>query len=323
MKNKIFKSIFAKELKEYLELKVKASFKEESYRGALFLFDEFCVSRGINVPTFTKEDWSAWTIRRPNEDSSTFYHRVNVVKNFLLHLSRDKNYSICPVKDVKFVAEPFDPHIYTTEEICHYFKAVDSYRGSNLKDALQFPVLFRIMYCCGTRLMETLRIRKGDIDFENAVITLRETKLGKERLIPYGDDLKALLKSFAEKCLHGCGDRSYIFTGKNGGPLSARVVQEAHGKFLSQAGIPFEGNHRGPRIHDWRHHMAVFSAKRLSDSGMDLYVALPILATYLGHTSVKETEKYLRLTAQLFLEVEEKFGKILGEITKGDKNEDD
>ena len=34
--------------------------------------------------------------------------------------------------------------------------------------------------------------------------------------------------------------------------------------------------------------------------GIELYLFLPILATYLGHKKVSTTEKYLRLTAEAF-----------------------
>jgi hypothetical protein len=53
--------------------------------------------------------------------------------------------------------------------------------------------------------------------------------------------------------------------------------------------------------------MAVYAFKQLSDSGMDMYVALPILSTYLGHKTIYATEKYVRLTIELFPQLEEKF----------------
>ena len=66
--------------------------------------------------------------------------------------------------------------------------------------------------------------------------------------------------------------------------------------------------------------MAVYSFKQMTDSGLDMYVALPILSTYLGHKTIFATEKYVRLTLQLFPYIEEKFhsmvDRIFGKITK-------
>ena len=72
--------------------------------------------------------------------------------------------------------------------------------------------------------------------------------------------------------------------------------------------------------------MAVYSFKQMMESGLDMYVALPILSTYLGHKTIFATEKYVRLTLQLFPYIEEKFhlmvDRIFGSIVKeGDSNE--
>lgn len=66
--------------------------------------------------------------------------------------------------------------------------------------------------------------------------------------------------------------------------------------------------------------MAVYSFKQITDSGMNMYDALPILSTYLGHKTIFATEKYVRLTLQLFPYIEEKFhsmvDRIFGSIAK-------
>ena len=94
-----------------------------------------------------------------------------------------------------------------------------------------------------------------------------------------------------------------------------------------KAGIPYLGDGYGPRIHDWRHHMAVYSFKQLADSGLDMYAALPILSTYLGHKTILATEHYVRLTMELFPYIEERFRKkvdqIFGSLGGGVLNEDD
>ena len=45
-----------------------------------------------------------------------------------------------------------------------------------------------------------------------------------------------------------------------------------------------------------RHTFAVHALEKMDREGCDLYYALPILSTYLGHGSIRSTEKYLRLT---------------------------
>ena len=225
------------------------------------------------------------------------------------------------VRDIKYKETDFEPHIYTDAESERYFMAVDSYTsGMNRKDAIQYPVLFRILYCCGTRINEALGIRKRDVDLDKGILLLNETKNNKQRYVVVGDDLNALLNEYADKCFYLLDDTDFIFTNANGGRLDQKSIYEKHRDFLFRAGIPYIGDGNGPRIHDWRHHMAVYSFKQMTDSGVDMYVALPILSTYLGHKTIFATEKYVRLTLQLFPYIEDKFhpmvDRIFGPVTK-------
>lgn len=53
--------------------------------------------------------------------------------------------------------------------------------------------------------------------------------------------------------------------------------------------------------------MAVRSFKQMINAGMDMYVSLPILSTYLGHKTILATERYVRLTMSIYPYIEEKF----------------
>ena len=43
--------------------------------------------------------------------------------------------------------------------------------------------------------------------------------------------------------------------------------------------------------------------KKMEDSGIDIYCSLPLLAVYMGHSDIKSTEYYLRLTGNAFSEI--------------------
>lgn len=302
-----FSSVFASEIEAYIADRVAVGYDERSFRSYMVAFDRFCNERGMTEPVFTVRDASAWIEQRDREAHTTHYSRVNACKHFLAYLSI-KGYDVYVVRDVKYKGTDFQPHIYTDEESTRYFRAVDSYSNTaNRKDALQYPVIFRILYCCGTRINETLGIKKEDVDLDKGIIRLTESKNNKQRYVVCGEDLRQLLNAYANRCFYMLADDDYIFTNANGGRMSEKSVYENHRAFLRQAGIPYVGGGEGPRVHDWRHHMAVYSFKQLTDSGLDMYVALPILSTYLGHKTIFATEKYVRLTLQLFPYIEEKF----------------
>jgi len=307
MRERNFNSVFTDELNKYLDLKISYGFKEVSYLSNLRLFDHFCVSQIRAMSDFTRELADQWMSLRPGEATTTRYSRVNTAKNFLIYL-RNNGFEVYVTRDAATGNTEFKPHIYSYDEIERYFYAVDSYDGrQNRKLKIQLPVLFRLLYCCGTRINETLGIRKQDVDIEEGIIKLFETKNNCERYIVLGDDIKELMQQFADKTFYLLADGDYIFTNTNGYRYGGDSLYDYHREILKRAGIPYIGGGKGPRIHDWRHSFSVYAFKKMIDSGLDMYVALPILSTYLGHKSICATEVYVRLAMSMFPYIEEKF----------------
>ena len=307
-----FKSVFADELTAYIDGKVARGFKAHSFTVHLRKFDDYCNEIHLSEPTFTVGNTSEWLLKRDGEAATTHYSRINTSKNFLKYLSL-KGYDVYVVRNIRFIDTDFKPHIYTDDEVRRYFYQVDQfYIPRNKKAAVMYPVLFRTLYCCGTRLNETLSIRKKDVDLEKGIILLTVTKNGEYRMVVMGEDLRRLYCRFADKTFYLLSDDDYIFSNSRGNKIDGKEIYNHHRIFLKRAGIPYVGGGEGPRVHDWRHHHAVYSFKQLSDSGLDMYTAL-----------IFATEKYLRLTMELFPHIKDKIQEKAEIIFGGNDNEDD
>lgn len=322
-KNKYgFKSIFAEEMTSYIDSKVALGYKPQSFTTGLKKFDAYCFDRQLCQPVFTINDAADWLIKRDDESVRTHYNRINTSKNFLKYLKL-KEYDVYVIRDVRFIDSDFRPHVYTDDEVNRYFYQVDQFCSShNRKDAVQYPVLFRTLYCCGTRINETLSIKKKDIDLEKGTIILNETKNGRQRMVVMGENLRRLYCQFAIRTFYLLTDNDYIFTNSQGKKIEQSTIYAHHRIILGRAGIPYIGGYEGPRVHDWRHHFSIYSFKQFSDSGVDMYTALPVLSAYLGHKSISATENYLRLTMELFPQIKDKIQEkadiIFGEIDDED-----
>ena len=318
-----FESVFADELTAYIDNKVASGFKAYSFTVYLRKFDAYCSSLNLIEPVFTVRDASGWLTKRDDEAVTSHYSRVNTSKNFLKYLSL-KGYDVYVIRDARYIDTDFRPHIYTDKEARKYFYQVDKfYLSKNKKVAVQYPVLFRTLYCCGTRINETLSIRKKDVDLEKGIILLTTTKNGKQRMVVMGEDLRRLYCKFADRTFYLLSDDDYIFTNSRGKRIDNKTIYNHHRIFLKRAGIPYVGGGEGLRVHDWRHHFIVYSFKQLSDSGLDMYTALPILSTYAGHKTIFATEKYLRLTMELFPHIKNKIQEKVETIFGGNDHEDD
>ena len=97
---------------------------------------------------------------------------------------------------------------------------------------------------------------------------------------------------------------NYFFTIKNNKQLNRNLVYSNFRKILILSDIAH--NEFGPRVHDFRHTMAVYSFKNAVDNNYDLLTFLPILSAYLGHKDIYATEKYLHLVSDMYPDIRNK-----------------
>ncbi len=71
--------------------------------------------------------------------------------------------------------------------------------------------------------------------------------------IVMGDDLLDLMTSYADKYFYLLSEDDYIFNTGRGTRYSKDRIYTVHREILQYAGIPFYGDKKGPRIHDWRY----------------------------------------------------------------------
>ena len=317
------KSCFKDELMKYHDFQLASGVQHVSIERYMNYFDDFINKMDVHEICFTKEMCDEWIKPRPYEHGTTTYIRVNWSIGFLRYLN-EKGYDLEVPRRLKYVSSSFTAYIYSDDEIQRYFKAIDSYYSD--RDpciALCLPVIFRILYCCGTRIGETLCLKVKDVDLENGILYPRKTKNKKERAVPVGDDLLALLRSYAEKCNLIKYEDDYFFSRRNGDKYSELCIYNWHRKALDDAGIVYVGNRKGPRLHDWRHTFCVTSLSNFDKQGCDLYNVLPILMFYVGHSGISSTEKYLQLCQQHFSEVTDKTEKTTDYILVENENEEE
>jgi len=250
MSRPTFTSPFAKEINSYLDYRESLGLSIGDYTPSLRKLDEFMIKE-CDKQTFSKNNANRWIQKLSTESPQGHYRRINVSKLFFMFLL-PQGYDLFLFDDVKNPPITFTPHIYSKSEIQKYFEAVDTYDSSiNLFQKIQLPVLFRILHSCGTRITETLMIRKQDIDLEAGIILLSETKNKKQRYIVLSESLHAHVKQFADKTFYRLHDTDYVFQNYKGKRIDNKSIYEVHRRILLKAGIPYKGNGEGPRIHDW------------------------------------------------------------------------
>jgi integrase/recombinase XerD len=207
------------------------------------------------------------------------------------------------------------PHIYTDQERAALFAQTDRchYDSQVPFRHLVMPVLFRTIYGCGLRASEARLLRFGDVDLDAGVLTIRDGKGGKDRQVPVSAPLRDKLAAYHAR-VGGRTGRDWFFPGRAGQPLTLMNVNRNFRRFLWQARIPHGGRGRGPRVHDLRHTFAVNNLRSWFASGEDASALLPVLQAYMGHSSVADTDYYLRLTAESYPHITAAIQRAYGDV---------
>lgn len=296
-------SVFKDHIKNFIALKRQCGFGYIAEEKILNDFDRIAVERGVQKPIISRDLALELSKSRPNEAKATRYKRCITINQFSTYLGQNE------LESAKcFAPKPkktFVPYIYTKDETNRLFHVIDNHEcGKITRDSICFvmPALIRFLLCTGVRIGEALQIEDKDMDLVNNVFILRDTKNGKERLLPISQSLSDILTQYRRhrQRLSPCSLSTLFFLSYRGLPCKPENIYKLFRKFMAEAGIPFRGNHYGPRIHDLRHTFAVRSLKQMVDNGMDIYCTLPILSTYLGHQSLEATNHYVRICTEMY-----------------------
>ena len=207
------------------------------------------------------------------------------------------------------------PHIYTDQELAALFAQTDRCRRCSQVPFrhLVMPVLFRTIYACGLRLSEARLLRPGDVDIDAGVLQVRDAKGGKDRQVPVSEPLRVRLSDYHAH-LAGRSAWDWFFPGRNGLPLTVGNIDKNFRRFLWRARISHGGRGHGPRVHDLRHTFAVNNLRLWFAQGQDVGALLPVLQTYMGHSSLRDTSYYLRLTAESYPDITARVQQATGDV---------
>jgi site-specific recombinase XerD len=213
---------------------------------------------------------------------------------------------------------PFVPYIYSHEELRRLFEAAAAYQGCVVEAATIHTVVL-LLYGAGLRLCEAINLDRADVDADHAVLTIRQTKFGKSRLVPFGFQLGSVLAQYAVRGRKRATLKAPFFTTFTGARLKQRTVQGCFRRICAQAGIRrFDARRYQPRLHDLRHTFAVHRLLSWYQQGADVQRLLPQLSTYLGHTSLSCTQVYLSMTPELLQEASARFERYAKEGSNHD-----
>jgi site-specific recombinase XerD len=171
-------------------------------------------------------------------------------------------------------------------------------------------MLILLLYGAALRISEALSLTLADVDLSVGVLTIRESKFYKMRLVPMSPDLISVLETYVALRAreHSAGANAALFLTRNGAPLARYTAENVFRRLRIRAGVlRHDGGRYQPRLHDLRHAAAIHRLIYWYRQGADVQRLLPQLATYLGHIHIAATQRYLTMTPELLHEASRRF----------------
>jgi integrase len=299
----MFESVISKEMAAYLELRRSCvapnTFADDE--AVLASLDRYLVEHGFAGRDLTEEVLGAW-VRTLGGKSKTIANKVLVARSLVKYLNKIGGHSFLP--DAIKVKSGYIPYIYSDEELSLLIQHADNLKVKKNNCCAHLlamiPMILRILYGCGTRLGETMALKRKDIDFKARTILLRKTKYSKERLIPVHDTLISIMERYCLALGIMLSPEACLFPGrKPGAHFSDREVLHWFTKLLKTANIDQGEKKLGERracLHCYRHVFVLKSMLQLEAAGHPVDTNDLLLPTYLGHECLIDTDRYMRFS---------------------------
>ena len=225
-------------------------------------------------------------------------HRLGAARGFAHYLKTvDPATEIPPAGVWPTAAVRPQPWIWVDEDIRRLLAAARILRPP--LRAATYQTLFGLLAVTGMRLGEAIGLEQADTDLDGGVLTIRDGKHGRSRLVPLHPATTGALRSYAARRDRLCASpaTTRFFTSSIGTPVCARIAEAAFAQLTTALGLRTPD--RRPRIHDLRHSFAVRQLIEWHHNGDDVNARMPVLSAYLGHVSPAGTYWYLTAVPEL------------------------
>src|SRR5208282_61457 len=246
---KPFVGEFSELLDAFVEHKRNLGYQYNTQRDNLQRFSRFTLKYNIENKVLSKQLVIDWTSRRKNETAKYWAHRNSDLRKFAVYLQNLGHDVFIPPKCYKTGHDEYIPYIFTHEEIERLLHVVDSIKPHPLSNKhASYPLLFRLLYCCGLRISEALKTKISDVDVDTGVLFIRESKFGKDRIVPMSAPIADMFTRYHALFNKNNAPGDYYFRNKNGTPLTHDRVYDVYRELLWKAGISHGGKGKGPRL---------------------------------------------------------------------------
>ena len=237
----MFDSIYSEQLSQYYGLRQETLSESAGKHELCYLrrFDSY-VSEQLDSPGHITEDFINEWVGSLSGKSSSVENEIIVIRQFLEFLKYTGESVAMP--SIPRVHDDYVPYIFSDTELNCIFESADNIVQKDSKAdpylVIEFPVILRLLYSCGLRIGETVKINMNDVDLDGGILRLINTKGNKQRLVPMSAPMTDILYKYCMAMdLIGRNNIWLFPSSKNEGHISDRSVKRRFEYILHNNGI--------------------------------------------------------------------------------------
>ena len=292
LNNYDFKSIFKEELNNFISYKRSLGYDYKAEISRLKYIDNILFQLKLSHKSITKETFFELTKRNDMKEAN-YARQYGVTKDFCKFLISNE-YKNIYYEDKKFnIINNYNPIIFNDNEIDMLFNTMDNYKNlhQNKKSYnlyYTYSVFFRLIYACGLRVSEGIKINIENIDFNENIIRIIDSKRYIFRIVVFSDSLKDCLIHYINSLKL---QKGLLFKNTRNNQLCKNQLRKYYRNIIIQAQLNNKSH-----IHDLRHCFCNKAFNQMLENGYDENVVIVYLYKYMGHKTITETEYYLHFT---------------------------
>ncbi len=187
-------------------------------------------------------------------------------------------------------------HIKEPQKLPPVLSPEEVKRVLTMATSLKAQAMLTLAYGCGLRAGEVVRLRAGDIDSEQKIIRIVQSKGRKDRHVMLPAEVLDLLRQWWKarptKCDAGLApEQQWLFPGRRDQPLTTRQFSRLFKEAAKAAGL-----RKTVSLHSLRHSFATHLLERGTD--------IRVIQALLGHDKLETTARYSRVATGMIAKIE-------------------
>jgi integrase len=286
--------------------------------GMLHLLDRYLLEQGVAKPfQITPTHVDGFVSSRSRRSPQSYNGLIGALRGLfdwmVVHELLVESPFRCEAR--RITAASRRPFLFDVDEARRLLKAAAELPSTPRAQARGeiYKMIFALLYGLGLRVGEVSRLCRKDVDLEQHLLIIRQTKFGKDRLVPFGPKMTGEITSFLEREESRFGlippDMPiFSFAKRNRTPIRTTTISWTFHKLLPKLQLRILSGVALPHLHCLRHSFAVGTLLRWYREGVDPMSRLFDLSTFLGHVSPSSTAVYLTITTELLECASSRFG---------------